>query len=89
MSSIIIPAFAKKYLAGHDRILYTTAMNTLPTPQDLEIMAVRAGISMTEACKRANVSPAVFHRWKRGKNPGLEHIRAVIAALHSAIAESK
>lgn len=62
-------------------------MMDLPTPQDLEIMAVKAGISMTEACHRANVSPAVFHRWKRGKNPGLEHIRAVLAALRAAMPE--
>lgn len=59
-------------------------MDDLPTPQDLEIMAVKAGISMTEACNRAKVSPAVFHRWKRGANPGLEHIRAVMAVLRKA-----
>ena len=60
-------------------------MDDLPTPQDLEIMAVKAGISMTEACARAHVSPAVFHRWKRGKNPGLEHIRAIMAELRAAM----
>jgi predicted transcriptional regulator len=59
----------------------------LPEPQDLEIAAVKAGISMTEACLRAKVSPAVFHRWKRGKNPGYEHIRAIIAVLKATIRE--
>ena len=59
-------------------------MEDLPTPLDLEVMAVKAGISMTEACNRANVSPAVFHRWKRGHNPGLEHIRAIMAVLRAA-----
>lgn len=64
-------------------------MDDLPTPQDLEIMAVRAGISMTEACRRADVSPAVFHRWKRGKNPGLEHIRQIMAVLRGAVSEKE
>lgn len=60
-------------------------MIELPTPQDLEILAVKAGISMTEACGRAKVSPAVFHRWKRGEsNPGIEHLRAIIAQLEAA-----
>lgn len=57
-------------------------MSNLPTPQELEIMAVKAGVSMTEACRDAGVSPAVFHRWKRGKSsPTLDSVSAIIAAL--------
>jgi T5orf172 domain len=61
----------------------------IPTPRDLEILALDAGISMTEACNRAKVSPAVFHRWKRGEsNPGAEHLRAIIRELRVAILDN-
>jgi predicted transcriptional regulator len=64
-------------------------MTNLPTPQDLEIMAVKAGISMSEACRRAKVSPAVFHRWKRGADPGLERVRKIVAELRAAMPKAE
>tara|TARA_R110000868_G_scaffold86015_1_gene241490 strand:- start:39 stop:242 length:204 start_codon:yes stop_codon:yes gene_type:complete len=61
-------------------------MANIPTPQDIEILAVRAGISVAEACSRANLMPAVFSRWKRGvSNPGIENVRAIVDQLEAAI----
>jgi hypothetical protein len=60
----------------------------LPIPEDLEIMAVRARISVAEACRRASVTPDVFTRWKRGTtSPSIENVRKIIAELRAAIAE--
>lgn len=57
-------------------------MQALPTPQDLEIMAVKAGITMAEACRKAGLSPAVFSRWKRGSSsPTLKSLEELMAAL--------
>lgn len=62
--------------------LMVRAMVDLPTPQELEILALKAGISMTEACRVARISPAVFHRWKRGmSSPTLESLGKLIATL--------
>ncbi|MCX7178002.1 MAG: hypothetical protein NTX56_04265 [Proteobacteria bacterium] len=61
-------------------------MANIPTPQDIEILAVNAGISVAEACKRAEMMPAVFTRWKRGvSNPGIENVRAIVEQLEAAI----
>ena len=61
-------------------------MANIPTPQDIEILAVKAGISVAEACNRAKLMPAVFTRWKRGvSNPGIENVRAIVGQLESAI----
>ena len=62
-------------------------MADLPTPEDLEIKAVRAGITMTEACRLARVSPAVFFRWKSGdSSPTFRRIARVIDVLDAKIA---
>jgi predicted transcriptional regulator len=62
-------------------------MADLPTPEDLEIKAVRAGITMTEACRLAKVSPAVFFRWKSGdSSPTFSRITRVIDVLDAKIA---
>jgi len=49
---------------------YTAIMQTLPTPQDLEIAAVKAGISMRQVCLEAGLTPSVFNRWKSDKTGG-------------------
>ena len=65
-------------------------MADLPTPEDLEIKAVRAGITMTEACRLARVSPAVFFRWKRSdSSPTFSRIARVIDVLDAKIATKK
>jgi predicted transcriptional regulator len=62
-------------------------MMELPTPEDLEIMAVKARISMTAACRSAKVTPAVFHRWKSGhSHPTIDNIQKIIDALRAAMA---
>ena len=68
-------------------VAYVAAMTVeVPTPRDLEIMAVDAGISMTEACKRAKMSPAVFHRWKAKRAAAsIENVRSLVDVLRDAI----
>lgn len=56
---------------------------------DLEARAKRAGMSMSEACKLADIHPTTFSRWKKSeKNP--DPIGATIptvAKLEAAIAQ--
>jgi predicted transcriptional regulator len=60
-------------------------MTHIPTPQDVEILAVTAGISVAEACRRAKLAPDVFTRWRAGKtSPGIESVRAIVAQLEAA-----
>lgn len=62
-------------------------MLELPTPQDVEILAVKAGITVAEACRRAKLVPDVFTRWKRAKSsPSLKSVGAIIAELDAEIA---
>lgn len=63
-------------------------MIELPTPQDIEIMAIRAGITVPDACREANLSPAVFHRWKRGKSsPTIKSLKALINVLQVRLSQ--
>jgi len=58
----------------------------LPTPQDVEILAVRAGVSVTDACRRVSLTPDVFRRWKRGKSsPSIESVRVLVRLLEEII----
>lgn len=59
----------------------------------LEERAKRAGLTMSEACRRADVHPTTFSRWKESeKNPtpvgatlsSLSKLEAVIAAAEAA-----
>lgn len=65
-------------------------MADIPTPTDVQIMAVRAGISMTKACSRAGLSPQVFQRWKAGRgSPSIKSVTKLLNALDAAIAEKE
>lgn len=33
-----------------------------------EALAKDAGLSISEVCRRANLAPSIFHRWKSGKS---------------------
>jgi hypothetical protein len=71
-------------------IRYTRGMEALPSPEDIEIMAVVAGMSMTEVCKRARLSPAVFHRWKASiSSPSVKNLQTIIDVLRDAIDQKK
>jgi predicted transcriptional regulator len=60
-------------------------MITLPTPKDFEIEAAHAGISLVDACKIAKVTPAIWHRWKRGKStPNLATLAKLAKTLDDA-----
>lgn len=62
-------------------------MEKLVKPQDLELMAVLGGISMTKASQRAGLQPAVFFRWKAGKSsPSLKNVEALRGVLLEAVA---
>lgn len=53
-------------------------------------MAIEAGVSMTEACLRAGVSPAVFHNWKAGRSsPVLNKLEAIHEVLRLLIIEQE
>ena len=62
-------------------------MLELPTPQDIEILAVKAGITVAEACRRAKLVPDVFTRWKREQSsPSIKNLSAIISELDAEIA---
>lgn len=57
----------------------------IPTAQEIDLLAVHAGISVAEACRRAKVSPEAFTRWRRAKTaPSIESVRAVVEQLKIA-----
>ncbi len=65
-------------------------MSDLPTPEDIEIMAIRAGLSIKETCRRAGISPSVFQRWKCDlASPRLRSVAAMQTVLKRAIADRK
>jgi predicted transcriptional regulator len=81
-------AITQKSVARRLRVRYIIAMADLPTPQDVEILAVQADMSVAQACRDAGVSPAVFQRWKRGDTtPTLRTLEMILSVLHSAIAK--
>ena len=84
---IIVPLALSRLLSRRSAVI-GKSMTDVPTPQDLEILAVRAGISVAEACRRAGLVPDVFTRWKRGKsNPSIENVRGIVRELECAVAE--
>ena len=60
-------------------------MDDLLTPADVELAAVRAGISMAELCRRARIGQSIFTRWKSGETSptfrNYRRIREVVAAI--------
>ena len=61
------------------------AMQMLPTAQDVEILAVKAGMSMRQACLKAEIDPGVFLRWKRGAgSPTLANVEKLLTVLQVA-----
>lgn len=62
---------------------------------ELEVRAKAAGLTIGEACARANLHPTTFSRWKRSdRNPqpvnanlaSLNRLQAVLAATEQAAA---
>lgn len=39
-------------------------MQAIPTPQEIEAAAERAGTSMIQVCKRAGIAYSTFWRWQ-------------------------
>jgi hypothetical protein len=61
-------------------------MQPLPTPQDVEILAVKAGITIRQACLHAGIDPGMFLRWKRRKgSPTLANVEKLLTVLYAAI----
>jgi predicted transcriptional regulator len=53
-------------------------MADLLTPQDIERLADKAGVTMASVCKLAGVAPSIFTRWKAGKTePNMESYRRI------------
>jgi len=64
-------------------------MQTLPTPRSLEILAAAAGITMAEACRRAEITPAVFTRWKTGNSsPSIGNVEKLQIVLAAAVEDA-
>jgi hypothetical protein len=42
-------------------------MDKLLSPEDIERLAVEAGITIIELCKRADIAHTTFYRWKSGR----------------------
>lgn len=60
----------------------------LPTPEQVEAMALDAGLTITEACRRANVARSTFTRWKAGEvDPSIGIVRRIIEAIQNAAAD--
>ncbi len=73
-------------LAVRESARYKGRMENLPSPQDFEKLAIDAGISVAEACRRARVHPSVFQRWRAGKSsPRFEAIAQIKRELDAAI----
>ena len=75
----------KNALARADSRRYSPDMNPLPKPDEIEEGALRAGISIAEACRRAGVAASVFHRWKSGKHsPSIRTVEKLRQAVAPA-----
>lgn len=61
-------------------------MTKLPTPNDLEVLAARAGLSMAEVSRRAGINKGVFNGWRAGKgSPRLAGVQALLDVLSEAL----
>ncbi len=57
----------------------------IPTPRDLEVAAFAKGLTVTDACRMAAVSPDTFRRWRRGDGaPSIEIVRKIVRAIEQA-----
>lgn len=61
-------------------------MIKIPRPKDLEKLAVEAGISLPNACRRAGFTANLIDRWRSGVNePSIESIRSIVSVLQKQI----
>lgn len=66
-------------------------MYDILTPRDIELLAHSRGLTISEVCKRADVSEATFYRWKSGDTEPLlavyRRIRDVVMPSAPALKE--
>lgn len=63
-------------------------MDELLSPDDIERIAAKAGMSLKELFERAGISRWTFERWKAGKTePSLTNYRKISAVLRKARAD--
>jgi transcriptional regulator with XRE-family HTH domain len=56
-------------------------MSAILTPTDVEALAAKAGKTMMQVCKEANIAPSTFSRWKRGEtSPSLKVYEKIMQA---------
>lgn len=55
------------------------------TPEQVEARARDVGLSMAEVCRRANVNPATWQRWKHGFSRGGDTTLGTYWSLVNAI----
>lgn len=57
-------------------------MITLPTPFEIERLALERGLSIAAMCRRADLDPSIFFRWKAGNDITLGSISRLLDALN-------
>lgn len=54
----------------------------IPTPKQVEDAAERRSLTIAQMCRRADIDPQTFHRWKAGKGmPTLASIQRMKDAI--------
>lgn len=54
----------------------------MPTPDQIEAAAFAKGLSIAAMCRRADLDPSAFHRWRSGKNlPSIGTVQKMIDAI--------
>ena len=63
-------------------------MTELLTPSEVEAQAKDAGLSIADFCRKAEISPSIFSRWKHGNTaPNMasyQKIAGTLAGLKAA-----
>jgi transcriptional regulator with XRE-family HTH domain len=53
----------------------------IPTPDEIAAAAEAKGLSIAAMCRRADLEPSAFHRWKSGRNVTVETIQRMLDAI--------
>lgn len=60
------------------------AMSDLPTPSQIEARAKSVGLTIPEICRKAEIAPSTFWRWKNGKtSPSLAVCQRLLEATET------
>jgi predicted transcriptional regulator len=57
---------------------------SIPSPEEIERRVKSAGLSMREACKRADVHQSTWSRWKSGKGATVGALQRLVDVVVAA-----